>query len=300
MRPGPLQKKMETIAGQAAPAVLGVAAEDLGTRQLWAFNGDRSFALGSAARAPILATVMAEAADGRLPANEMISVRDVDLSPPPSAVADAWPGRTDYSVGELERLALAGDNTALDLLTKRIGGPGAVNGWLGVKRVDGISVDRYRRQILPEALGLASFRAGWKGETAWRRAIDARPAADRQRAARERGIDPRDVATPVGMVRLLETFNTREVFASADPSRLLGQDPGYLAVSLPRGAKLWQAAGSERADMGVTPESHAVALVELKDGRRVAIAIFLTGSTASAGEREAIIARAGRAVLDDF
>lgn len=300
MRPRPLQKKMETIAEQAAPAILGVAAEDLGTRQLWSFNGDRPFALGSAARVPILAAVMAEAAEGRLPANETIAVRDVDLSPPPSAVADAWPERAAYGVAELERLALAGDNTALDLLTKRIGGPGAVDGWLGVKRIDGISVDRYRRQILPEALGLASFRAGWKGDAAWRRAVDATPAADRQRAARRLLDDTRDIATPVAMVRLLEALNTREVFTSADPRRLLGQDPGYLTASLPKGAKLWQAAGSEPADLGVTPESHAVALVELKDGRRVAIAIFLTGSTASVGEREAVIARAAQAVLNDF
>lgn len=300
IKPKPLQKKIEAIAARASPAVLGVAAEDLGTRQVWAFNGDRPFLLGAAARAPILAAVTAETVAGRLDPREVIAVRDVGLSPPPSAVADAWPGRRTYTVAELETLARTGDNTALDLLTKRIGGPGAVNGWLGVHRLDAISVDRYRRQVLPDGLGLASFRAGWKGETAWRRAVALTPAADRSRAARERQADPRDAATPVGLVRLLEAFNSHEVFLSADARALLGRDPGYLASAAPAGAMIWQAAGSEQADLGVTPESHAVAIVELKDGRRVALAVFLTDSTATVAEREAVIAEVGRAVLADF
>ncbi|HJV40968.1 serine hydrolase [Caulobacter sp.] len=300
IQPKPLQKKIEAIATRASPAALGVAVEDLATRQLWAFNGDRPFLLGAAARVPILAAVTAETAAGRLDPREAIAVRDVDLSPPPSAVADAWPGRRTYTVAELESLARTGDNTALDLLTRRIGGPGAVNGWLDVQRINAVSVDRYRRQVLPDGLGLASFRVAWRGEPAWRRALTTVPARDRSRAARERQADPRDAAAPVGMVRLLEAFNNREVFPTADARELLGRDPGYLASSLPTEAALWQAAGSERADLGVTPESHAVAIVELKDGRRVALAVFLTGSTATVAEREAVIAAVGRAVLDDF
>ena len=300
MDPKGLQKAMEPVATRAAPALLGVAAEDLGTRQIWAFNGDHPFALGAAARVPILAAVMAERAAGRLDPKETLQVRDVDLSPPPSAIADAWPGRAAYAVSALEALARAGDNTALDLLTKRIGGPGAVNGWLDVKQLEGISVDLYRRQAETEAAGLTSFRADWKGQAAWGRALASVPAEARAATAHRRAADPRDTTTPVGMVRLLETFNTREAFVNADPRLLLGQDPGYLAAALPKGAKIWQAAGSARQDLGVTPESHAVALIELKDGRRIALVVFLTGSTADAGTREAIIAEAGRTVLKSF
>ncbi|MDR6627872.1 serine hydrolase [Caulobacter segnis] len=300
MDPKGLQKAILPIADRAAPALLGVAAEDLGTRQIWGFNGDRPFVLGAAARVPVLAAVMAERATGQLDPNETISVRDVDLSPPPSAVADAWPGRASYTVAELETLARAGDNTALDLLTKRIGGPGAVNGWLGVRQMGGISVDRYRRQVETEAAGLASFRAAWKGDGAWRRALANVPADRRAAAARQRAADPRDTASPVGLVRLLETFNTREAFANADPRLLLGNDPGYLTSVLPQGANIWQTAGSARPDLGVTAESHAVALIALKDGRRIALAVFLSSSTADTTAREAIIAEAGRTVLRSF
>lgn len=300
MKPKNLQKRIEAIAARAAPAVLGVAVEDLGTRQLWAFNGDRPFPLGGAARIPILASVMAETESGRLPPGEILSVRDVDLSPPPSAVADAWPGRQTWSVAELETLAREGDNTALDLLTRRVGGPGGVNGWLDVKRLEHVSVDRYRRQIATDARGLASFRADWKGDVAWRKAVDAVPADARARAAQARATDPRDTATPVGLVRLLEAFINRELLFKPDPARLLGRDPGYLADALPDGASIIQSAGAPRSDLGVQPTNHAVAFVELKDGRRIAFVAFLTASTADAAQREAIITDVGRAVLKEF
>lgn len=300
MDPKALQKAMEPVAARSAPAVLGVAAEDLGTRQIWAFNGDRPFALGAAARVPILAAVMAERAAGGLDANETIVVRDVDLSPPPSRAADAWPARRSYTVAELEALARAGDTTALDLLTKRIGGPGAVNGWLDVRQLAGISVDRYRRQVETDAAGLASFRADWRGDAAWRRALSGVPAEQGASATRRRAADPRDTATPVGMIRLLEALNTREAFASADPRPLLGNDPGYLATVVPKDAKIWQTAGSARPDLGAIAESHAVALIELGDGRRIALAAFLTRSTADAATREAVIAEAGETVLRSF
>jgi len=300
MDPVDLQEAIAPIAAQVAPAMLGVAAEDLGARQVWAFNGDQPFLMGSAARIPILGAVMAEQAVGRLDANEKIKLRDVDLSPPPSTAAKAWPDRDTYTVAELEALARMGDATALDVLTRRIGGPGAVKGWLDVRQLRGVSIDRYQRQVETEALGLASFRAEWRSETAWRRAIADVPAEVRVQAARERATDLRDTSTPVGMIRLLEAFNSREAFPRADPRPLLGRDAGYLAKVLPHGAKIWQAADSGRADLGVTPESHAIALIELRDGRRVSLAVFLTGSTASSAAREAVIADAGRAILRAF
>ncbi len=300
MKPKRLQKPIEAIAIRAQPAMLGVAVEDLTTRQQWVFNGDHQFPLGAAARVPILAAVMAEAAANRLPPETTLPVRDVDLSPPPSAVTDAWPDRQVWTAADLEVLAQHGDATALDLLTKRIGGPGAVNGWLDVKRIEGISVDRYQRQVRTETLGLASFRADWRTQDGWNKAIAAVPPAQRARAGREHQSDPRDTATPVGMLRLLEAFMQRELGVAPDADRLLGHDPGYLAQVLPKGARIAQAAGSARADQGFTPSSHALAVVELKGGRRIAFAVFLTGSTLDEPARQKIIAEVGRAVLNEF
>ncbi len=300
MDPKRLQKEVDAIAKRVAPTTLGAAAEDLGTRQLWSYDGDRAFPLGAGARVPVLAATMAETAAGRLPLSETLPVRDVDLSPPPSTVADAWPGRQAYTVEELETLALKGDATALDLLTARIGGPGAVNGWLGVKGLAGISVDRYRRQALTEDHGMASFRADWKGQEAWRRALGSVPATDRVRAETKRRTDPRDAATPVGMVRLLEAFESGEAFPHPNAARLLGRDSGYLAAVLPKGASLAQAADSATPDLSVISSTHAIGVVTLEDGRKVALTVFLGASTLDLATRERIVGDVARTILKEF
>jgi beta-lactamase class A len=48
-------------------------------------------------------------------------------------------------------------------------------------------------------------------------------------------------------------------------------------------------------DHGVTPATNDIGLITLPDGRRLAIAVFLTDSTASDAARDGLIARIVRA-----
>jgi beta-lactamase class A len=301
MKPKRLQKRIQAIADRAAPAQLGVAVEDLGTRQLWTFNGDRPFPLGGAARIPILAAVMAETAAGRLPPTEIIAVRDVDLSPPPSTVADAWPGRQTWSVAELETLARNGDATALDLLTKRVGGPGGVNGWLDVQRLVASASTAIAASSPPTGSGLPSFRADWKGEAAWDRRS---PPCPRQTApAPHVSVNrPARHRHAGGMSRLLEAFAFRELGPAPDFEPACSATiPAISPCALPNGARLAQAAGSARPDQGVTPSSHALAVVELKDGRKHRLRHLPERLDRRRGRaREAFIAEVGRAVFEEF
>jgi beta-lactamase class A len=163
----------QPIADRVAPGQLGVAVEDLGTGQIISFNGERRFPLADVAKAPLGAAVLAEVDAGRLSLDHTVTVRDIDLSPPHSPIAEAWPARKDYTVADLlERAVGDGDNTAADVLMKEIGGPGAVTAWLQGRKVNALDIDRYQRQLQPDSLGLASFRADWKGEAAYRAALD--------------------------------------------------------------------------------------------------------------------------------
>ncbi len=135
---------------------------------------------------------------------------------------------------------------------KRAGGPGAVTAWLQGKKVMNLDIDRYQRQLQPDSLGLASFRADWKGEAAYRVALDEVPAAERRRAIRAYLADPRDTASPLGVLRFLEAVNQAELLGP-DSRRLLGRmtsqihrGAGRLRAALPDGAgwstsRLWPA-----------------------------------------------------------
>jgi len=294
----------QPLADRVAPGSLGVAVEDLTTGQIISFNGEKRFPLQSVFKAPLGAAVMAEVEAGRLKLDDVLLIEDVDLSPPHSPIADAWPARNTYTVQDLlERAVGDGDNTAADVLMKRIGGPGAVTAWLQGRKVDHLDIDRYERQLQPDSLGLASFRADWKGEAAYRAALDKVPAADRRRATLAYLADPRDTATPLGALRFLEALNQAELL-SPESRRLLGRitsqttgAPGRLRAALPDGARLAHEAGTARTDMGFTPVVNDIGVYTLKDGRKFAVVAFISGSALSLAEQEKVIADVGRVVI---
>ena len=299
-----LTAQFRAVEIAAAPAVLGVAVQDLSSGQIIAYNGDRPFPMQSVFKAPLAAAALAQIESGRLSAEEIIEIRDIDLSPPRSAIAEAWPKRARYTLGELiERAVVDSDNTAADAVMKRIGGPGVVTSWLEGKKVKGVSVDRYERQLQPEIDGLASFRSAWKGQAAYDTAVAAVPPATARAAASAYLADRRDTATPIGAVRFLEALAQNELLSPAYSRRLnalmtrSSTGLARLAAATPPGGTLAHKAGTGRTAFGVNPATNDIGLYTLKDGRRIAVTVFLTGSTQDAAAREAVIAEVGGIVV---
>lgn len=293
----------QPIADRVAPGRLGVAVEDLTTGQIISFNGEARFPLQAVYRAPLGAAVMAEVEAKRMRLDDVMLIADVDLSPPPGAIADAWSVPATYTVQDLlERAIVQGDNTAADILLKRAGGPGAVTAWLQGRKVMNLDIDRYQRELQPESLGLASFRAGWKGEAAYRAALNAVPAADRGRAIRAYLSDRRDTATALGMLRFLEAMNQAELL-EPESLGLLGRmvrripPDQRLGAALPHGARLTHVPGTARTDLGFTPVVNDVGVYTLKDGRKFAVVVFVAGSPLPVAEQEKAIADVGRVVI---
>jgi len=299
-----LDREMAAIAERARPGVLGVAVMNLESGEFWTFNGDRPFPLGTTIGAPLAAVVLSELDAGRLSLDERIAIGGEDLSPPPSPMADAWPARSAYTVRELLAAAVGGaDNTATDVLMKRIGGPGAVTGWLRLKNIDQVRVDRYEREIQPDIAGMASFRQAWKGEPAFIRAMATVPPAARRAATEAFLRDPRDTATPRGYLQLLMGLNDGVLLSKPSAALLLqvmtaqGETAGRLKAGLPAGARLAHEGGSGRDDQGRAPVTNDAGVITLRDNRRYAVAVFLSGSTLGEAERDAVIADVGRVVV---
>lgn len=299
-----LTADFQPIADRVAPGRLGVAVEDLGTGQIISFNGEERFPLQAVFTAPLGAAVMAEVEAQRLRLDDVLLIEDVDLSPPPGSIADAWTAPSTHTVQDLlERAIVEGDNTAADILMKRAGGPGAVTAWLQGKKVMNLDIDRYQRQLQPDSLGLASFRADWKGEAAYRAALDKVPAAERRRAIQAYLADPRDTASPLGVLRFLEAVNQAELLGP-ESRRLLGRmtgqihrGDGRLRAALPDGTRLAHIPGTARTDQGLTPVVNDVGVYTLKDGRKFAVVALISGSSLPLAEQEKAIADVGRVVI---
>ncbi|MEJ0064476.1 MAG: serine hydrolase [Caulobacteraceae bacterium] len=114
------------------------------------------------------------------------------------------------------------DGTAIDVLMKQVGGPGAVSAFLEQKGVTGLRVDRYAREIGVELLGMPSFRPDWKDPAAFSAARDQVTARERQSAMNQFILDPRDSSTVPAALGFLGLLAGGQLISPPSLARLLG------------------------------------------------------------------------------
>lgn len=298
-----LNKAVGQIAARARPGILGVGLMNLESGEHFTWAGDRRFPMQSVFKVPLAACVLKAMDSGQIKGSETLTISDKDLSPAWSPIGDAWPGRAAYTVDELLAAAVVdSDNTAADVLMKRIGGPGQVTAWLVAQQVNEIRVDRYERELQPERLGMASFRAAWKGAAAFDAAMATVAPATRRAATLAYMADPRDTATPRGMLNFLSKLDGGQLLSAASTRRILtwmfqtprGSD--RIKAGLPADARFAHKPGSSGADLGLTAAFNDVGVLTLKDRRSYALAAFLSGSTANSEQQAALFADLGRAL----
>lgn len=298
-----LDSDVRALANRAAPGLLGFGLMNLESGQSWTWEGERRFPMQSVFKMLVGAAMLAEVDAGRMALDAPISIGAKDLSPPRSPIAEAWPGRTVYSAEELLVAAVSdSDNTAADVLMKRIGGPGAISGWLQAQKIEEVRVDRYERELQPESLGLASFRPAWKGD-GFDAALATVPLAQRLAATEAYLRDPRDTATPRGMMVFLSRLDAGELLSPASTRRLIGimarspRGPERLKAGFPKDALFAHKIGTGSSFGGRTSAYNDVGIVTLADKRSYAITAFLTGSTANGQARAGLLADLGRAAV---
>lgn len=293
------------LARRARPGVFGLGVALMEPGLSWVSDATARFPLQSVSKAIMAAAALSELDAGRLRLNEPITITDLDLSPPFSLIDQAWPTpptghAMTLPVADLLALAVQNsDNTAADNLMKRVGGPGAVNAWLRAKDITDISIDRYELDIAPELAGMNPFQPAWKDLNVWTAMRDQVPAAAREAATVRYLHDPRDTATLPATLDFLVKLVIGQLLSPTSTRlllRLMATSAGdnRIKAGLPPGAVVAHKTGSAATDVGLTPATNDMGIVTLADGRRVAIAGFLAGSTATAPERDRIIADGAR------
>ncbi len=293
------------LQARAMPGTLAFGVMSLDSPAVWSSDPQFRAPMQSVFKAPLAAAALAEIDAGRLTLNETIRITEEDLSPPPSRLNRAFPiagGRAlEIPAADLISLAVReSDNTAADSIMRRIGGPGAVTGWLRAKTIKDMRVDRYERELQPDVCGLPSFRAAWKDEAAWSAARLDVPASRREAAMAAYLADPRDTTTAQAALNFLGQLAAGALLSNTSTGlllRLMTGAPtglGRLRAGLPSDATLAHKTGSSGTDLGLTPATNDIGLVTLNDGRRFAIVALLSGSTATEPERDALIAATAR------
>jgi beta-lactamase class A len=277
-----LEQSLAVIAARE-DGIVGAAVIHLPSGRSAVLHGDDRFLMASVYKLPIALALLDAADHGQLSLAERVTIGKDDISPgaqPP--LGGAFTGSAlSLPLSRLLHLMIANsDNSATDVILRRLGGPPVVGAYLRRVGHGDIRVDRSTRDLYtgPDPVSADSLLVGH---------------------------DPRDTTTPIAMARLLAALARQEVApqqVATDASRNslleIMSSPGVqkhrLQPALPPGTPVAQKSGTAQA-----LATNAVGIVTLPPPHgQLAIAVFVSASHRPVAHQEQTIAALARAAYD--
>ena len=268
-----LPDRIAQIADTAQGRV-GVAAIVLETGKAVALNGDEQFPMQSVYKFPIGMAVLAHVDRGTLNLEQRVRVEPSDFVSDlqHSPIRDANPQGVELSLAKLlQYMVSESDGTACDVLLRLIGGPEVVTAYLQSLSINDIVVANTEKEI-----------------------------------GQDKSVQYHNYATPDAMVVLLRTLQEGQGLSESSQAlllRLMTETPtglNRIKGRLPEGTVVAHKTGTSRTVDGVTAATNDVGLVILPNGHHMAIAVFVSDSTADDAIREDVIARIAKLLWDEW
>lgn len=291
---------LEQLAEQAKPGTLGVLMLDLATNQARGVNIDKPLPMQSVFKLPLGIFVMHLADQGKLSLDDKIVLTKDQLSPAHSPIAEKFDEKQDYTIEELIRAAVAvSDNSAADILLKRVGGPQALTRFFQERGVQDFRVDRYEYELQPQSVGLPKFTGQWIGGAAITEAKKQLPSESQRAALTLYLADPRDRLSARAGVQILALLDRGKLLSPESTKKmmeiLLSTTTGTdrLKAGVPKG-EVYHKTGTGADVEKRNSATNDIGIIVLPDGRRLAVAALLAGSELSPEARAKIIADVAR------
>jgi beta-lactamase class A len=222
---------------------------------------------------PLAITAFHLVEQGKLSLDEQVRFLPSDRILPHthSPLQDKYPqGNVDIPLHELLQLSISeSDNVATDIVLRLVGGPSVVTGYIHSIGVTGFHLEDGEAGLARE---LAAQYRNW-----------FEPAAAVQLLRR---ISDNSPLTPQ---------HTQILF---DWMKNTSSGSGRIQGDLPAGTIVVHKTGTSGTRNGVTFATNDIGLITLPDSRRLAIAVFVTDSSADEATRDAVIARIAKAAYD--
>ena len=290
---------IERVASPLAGRI-GFAAQEIGGKDVIAFNGDETFAMASTYKVAIAAAVLDRVDRGELSLDHMVEITPDMMMIGDAALSDTFvhPGLQLSVANLIEIMITESDNTATDISMGLAGGPEAVTEYLRRLGITDFRVDRTTGEIIGEFYGLP-------GPATMKVAAEAfvtRPELMTTMGDRNLDFeaDPRDHATPLAMLQLLLAIDSGTATSAESRDFLIDvmsrtrTGAGRLKGLLPRGTPVANKTGT------IGGVANDVGYITLPDGRRFAIAVFTKSSETSEADRDRAIAEVARSLFDYF
>ncbi|WP_316833018.1 class A beta-lactamase [Pedobacter aquatilis] len=262
------KRLLDQLASLSAPArgTVGVAFRDLERGEEVFLNGDRHFPMQSVMKFPLALAVLNRVDQGKLRLSDKIYLSAADLSIPfVSPIRDKYPkGDVELTIDELLRFTVSkSDNNGCDRLFQLLGGPLVVNDYvhgLGVRDISIVATEKEMGQ-------------------AW-------------------DVQYRNWCTPKAMLKLLELFENGGLLSQASQHYLYQlmietiNAPARMKGLLPSDARVAHKPGTSGvSNKGIAAATNDVGIVELPNGSRLAIVVFVSDAKADLSVREGVVAR---------
>lgn len=276
---GPLLEELARIAA-ASEGTVGVAAIDIATGDVIAFNADERFAMASTFKVPVAVYALRLAQEGRLSLTEPVPVRREDMVEPGILFEHfRHPGVAISLLNAMELSVTRSDNGATDVILRRVGGPAAVQTWLDARGYTAMNIgSRTVKETFTPGVAPDTMNGGTVGL--------------------DRTVTPREMA------RFLAELHRGQLIAAEGTTTILemmGRTVGdRLALHLPPGTTVRHKTGTLFGDEGVSVND--VGYVTRPNGAVVVMAVFIKNSPESVAHatRDRVIGHVARAIYDDI
>lgn len=303
-----LNKEVARLA-EISGGRVGVAAVHLESGRSVQLNAEDAYPMASTFKVPVALQLLRRVDRGEVKLDTIITLAPSDLHPGSGEISHLLddPGVSLSLRNLLELMMIISDNSATDLVLKSAGGPLAVTARVRELGVEGVRVDRPTVNLIADWAGITlPPESEWTPQL-FREQLRRQPGApqrtaeERRRAAEAFDKDPRDTATPAGMVKLLEKLWKGEALGAENTALLLDImrrcETGAARIKglLPPETEVAHKTGT----IGGT--TNDVGIITLPDGAgHVALAVLVKESRREAELRERAIAQISRAIYDYF
>ena len=290
-RDAELEAQIAKIAAEAKGKV-GVAAVVLETGEAALLNADERFPMQSVYKLPISMAVMEQVRLDKLDLDEKIGVTKEDFvrAGMRSPLRDKNPNGGEFTIRELIRLALVeSDGTASDVLMGVAGDAPVIQSYLTQIGIRGMKVVNTEKEI---GRDWQTQYENWTTPVAaaellrWLDAARSAPNTDGV------GVSKDGLLSASAFHAFTEAQWLFHVMADSNPGakRLKGLLPVSTVVA--------HKTGTSGTQNGITAATNDIGIVSFPNGRRFAVAVFVSDSPADEKTREAVIAKIAKACWD--
>jgi beta-lactamase class A len=290
--------------GQGFSGRVGITVQSVDAGWTADFRGGGLFPQQSVSKLWVAASVLDQIDRGMLHLDDPITLTRADLTIFHQPIrARIGEGSYTTDIAELLRFAMTqSDNTANDVLFRRVGGQDGMQRFLVRKKIDEIAMGPGEKLLQTKTAGMTWDDRFSTGKTFWQ-VRETVPIALRTKALAAYVASPPDAATPVAIANGLSRLARGELLSRASSAYLIAlmnqskTGPDRLKSGLSTGWSLAHKTGTGQVLGNFATGYNDVGILSAPSGQTYAVVVMIASTRATIKERQALMGAVTRAVI---